>query len=82
MPKTKTKYKIQWEDIVDARGNKYSDWLRKFDDYTAYCNVCEKSFSISNLGKQAVTKHSTTQKHLEHLQSSSIIFNRSDNRRV
>ena len=72
MPKIKTKYKIQWEDIVDTRGNKYRDWLRKFNEYTAYCNFCEKSFSISNSGKQAVTKHSTTQKHLERLQSSSI----------
>ena len=71
MPRLKTKYNVKWEDIIDNKGNKYSYWLKKDDDFTAYCIICETKIIIANAGKIAITKHAGTKKHLERLLFSS-----------
>ena len=44
----------------------FTGWLVAVysDPYSAYCNVCCRQFSLSNMGKQAILSHRNSKKHL------------------
>src|SRR5579872_6528327 len=52
----------------------FSSWLNDVKDrpYYAYCSICKSTFSLSNMGKQAITSHMKGAKHVKnfHLASS------------
>nr|CAD7264918.1 unnamed protein product [Timema shepardi] len=41
----------------------------KINPYSAFCSVCKKTFSLSNMGKQALTSHMGGRKHQSNLRS-------------
>lgn len=43
----------------------YKGWLKPAKDVNfAYCDLCKKSFSLSNIGKRALNSHMTGKKHI------------------
>lgn len=43
----------------------YNSWLKPAKDVNfAYCDVCRKSFSLSNMGKTALNSHMAGKKHI------------------
>ena len=71
MPKQKTKYNSYWENVIYENGDKFSEWLTKFDETTAYCKVCNIKFSVAYLGKKAVIKHCLSITHSNEVHSNS-----------
>ena len=63
MPPQDTKYSPEWEKLIDSRGVKFSEWLRKLDENNAFCGPCNQNISVSNTGKKAVIKHSNSKRH-------------------
>lgn len=56
----KTTFQRAWLEIPD-----YSQWLRevKNDKFSAMCLYCKSVFSLSNMGKQAISSHVKSKKH-------------------
>ena len=52
----------------------FKDWLRenKNDKYSAHCHKSDKTFSLSNMGRQALTSHMRGAKHKEQTKLSNI----------
>lgn len=41
MPPMKSKYKVKWEEEMDANGQRMCTWVIKIDDFTVKCKFCE-----------------------------------------
>nr|XP_042895472.1 uncharacterized protein LOC110282235 [Parasteatoda tepidariorum] len=59
-PGFKTSFKTEWMEIPH-----YAPWLRECltDKFSAVCKLCNSVFSLSNMGKQALTSHQKSRKH-------------------
>ncbi|XP_063226873.1 uncharacterized protein LOC134541567 [Bacillus rossius redtenbacheri] len=59
---TKSAFKETWLQNED-----FSEWLRPVvhNQYAARCSFCQNVFSLSNMGKRAVTSHMTSKKHIK-----------------
>ncbi|GBN02756.1 Kinesin-like protein unc-104 [Araneus ventricosus] len=59
-PSFKTSFKQEWLEIPE-----YASWLRECqtNKYSAMCLLCNSAFSLSNMGKQALTSHQKSKKH-------------------
>lgn len=67
MARRKTVFNKDW---VDSSVN--PEWSRMFaevpgDIYKARCKICNKSFNLSNMGRQAITSHIKGGKHIKNL---------------
>lgn len=53
-------------DWTNPNVSGHISWIQpvKGDPYSAQCTVCRKSFSLSNMGKTAVSSHASSKKHL------------------
>lgn len=58
---TKSAFKETWLQNED-----FSEWLRPVvhDQYAAKCDFCKTVFSLSNMGKRAITSHMMSKKHI------------------
>lgn len=55
-PTRKTYFQLSWL-------SKYP-WLKEADcNWEAFCKLCQKTFSLSNMGEKAVTSHNAAQSH-------------------
>ena len=65
MPGGDTKFQFHWLDSNDRQGHRISEWCEQdpTDAYKASCTLCNKSFSVSNSGKQSILKHGDGDKH-------------------
>lgn len=52
-----------WFDQTDSKGHKYSSWLKKTDNHTVYCLLCDKSINVFHNGFSAVQQHESRQVH-------------------
>lgn len=59
-PQKKAIFNSAW--LLDE---KFSSWIKKDDNNpnAAYCKFCMKSFSLSNMGRQALLSHASGNKH-------------------
>lgn len=59
-PQKKTLFNSAW-----LQDENFSSWLKKDNNNTnaAYCKFCMKSFSLSNMGRQALLSHASGNKH-------------------
>uniref|UniRef100_A0A915IDS2 BED-type domain-containing protein n=1 Tax=Romanomermis culicivorax TaxID=13658 RepID=A0A915IDS2_ROMCU len=75
MPAKKVAFQSSW--INPDLHKKWAEWLRAVpnDKHSAYCKLCKKSFSLSNMGRQAIVSHSTLTKHLDEIKASSSTSN-------
>lgn len=62
----KTSFNDRW--LLDPS---LSSWLKRIesDKFSAYCSLCRNSFSLSNMGKVAVSSHLSGKKHKLALQN-------------
>jgi hypothetical protein len=60
----KTTFNLDW---VDPDINpQWKGWLRSANDaHKATCILCSKTFSLSNMGRQAITSHEQSAKHIK-----------------
>ena len=51
----------------------WSHWLSRCvgDIHSARCSVCFRTFSLSNMGKQAVVSHATSANHVKNMSAAS-----------
>lgn len=58
-PKKKTNFSKSWEE-------KYG-WVQEVADSKndAWCKICKKMFSLSNMGEYALISHMQSKKHLD-----------------
>jgi hypothetical protein len=65
MPR-KTCFNKSWlsTESVDSNGDILSDWCSdvKSDSFSAYCEVCRKTFSIANMGSAPILSHAHSEK--------------------
>ncbi|XP_047990547.1 uncharacterized protein LOC125229685 [Leguminivora glycinivorella] len=56
----KTTFNCEWQ-----LNDKFKPWLEpvKNDHFSAYCKLCKKSFTLSNMGEQALSSHMKGKKH-------------------
>jgi len=49
----------------------WSSWLAHCSDNLclARCTICQKTFALSNMGKQALTSHEKSMGHIKNLQA-------------
>ena len=54
----------------------FSRWVAKVpnDSLSARCKFCKKSFTLSNMGRQALVSHASGKKHLKNVHSISTFF--------
>lgn len=66
MPNKKTVFSNAWLSLPN-----YSTWLYAVqnDKFSAGCKFCNSTFSLSNMGKQALTSHLKSKKHLSIMKS-------------
>lgn len=59
-----TNFQLDW--INPETSEDWSKWLFPVsnDSKRAYCKICSRSFSLSNMGRQAIISHSTSSKHI------------------
>lgn len=73
-PSKKTKrytvYSNVWENHPD-----YSKWIKKKDDYTATCKLCQTDISIKYEGSRGLDKHKQTKRHSKLVMSQKISGN-------
>lgn len=64
MSSRKTYFNDNW--LIDNNLSKNWSFIRevKGDRTSAYCKLCQKSFSLSNMGKAAITSHFSSKCHL------------------
>lgn len=62
MTSKKTSFQINW-----LQDQQFCKWLEKVPDNTnsAKCKLCLKTFSLSNMGRQAVSSHMKSTKHVK-----------------
>ncbi|XP_042909522.1 uncharacterized protein [Parasteatoda tepidariorum] len=56
-----------WLMKDDGTGKEVSEWGKKHDDYSIFCQVCSSTVNISNKGFQAISQHAGTRKHQEQM---------------
>ena len=58
-------------DWIDEKLNpQWSSWLKQTSsNESALCSICNKTFTLSNMGIQAVKSHATGKKHLANISS-------------
>ena len=62
----KSRFQNHWMQRPD-----FVDWLRRDskDVFRAYCNVCQQSFDVKNMGEGAVKSHAGSRKHIANLKN-------------
>ena len=70
MPRYKSKYKEDWENEIDASGEKIKKWVRKISDKIAKCDLCNKEIKLESLGLTALLRHALQKKHQNNVESS------------
>ena len=67
MSLSKSVYNPDWSN-KDVNPD-FAVWVRAVsnDPYSAYCSFCKKKFSLSNMGKQALTSHAKNSKRHKRL---------------
>ncbi|XP_023209542.1 uncharacterized protein LOC111612544 [Centruroides sculpturatus] len=65
MARKQTRFNLQWLD--PAIHPEFNSWLGtvKDDDTKAFCCICCKVFSLSNMGKRALVSHANSSSHVE-----------------
>ncbi|XP_067143074.1 uncharacterized protein [Centruroides vittatus] len=65
MARKQTRFNLQWLD--PAIHPEFNSWLGtvKDDDTKAFCRICCKVFSLSNMGKCALISHANSSSHVE-----------------
>ena len=68
MANKKASFQMDWMD--PAVNQEWSEWLRPVekDSNREFCKICNKSFSLSNMGRQAVISHMGYSKHVKQKQ--------------
>ena len=58
----------------------FSGWVPKVpnDSLSAKCKFCKKTFTLSNMGRQALVSHAIGKKHLKNVHSISTFFKSSN----
>lgn len=69
MADKKTVFNPDWTD--PQINPQWCLWLKNVDKdpFRAQCTVCNKSFHLSNMGRQAITSHEDSKKHIKNLNS-------------
>ena len=64
----KSRFQNHWLERPEFVG-----WLRRDskDVFRAYCNVCQRSFDVKNMGEGAVKSHAGGTKHIANMKQSS-----------
>lgn len=62
MTAKKASFQVSW--LLEPQ---FSKWLDRVPDdkYSAKCKLCLKTFSLSNMGRRAVTSHKSSGKHMQ-----------------
>ena len=60
----KNKWRREWLNERDARGEKWAEWLKKPDvKGVAFCDVCSKIINYKSNGKKAMRLHAEDETH-------------------
>lgn len=53
------------QDWTDAKHSEFAAWVRPVErnSNAVYCALCRKQFSLSNMGRRALTSHAESKKH-------------------
>ena len=59
-PNKKTRFNLGWLEMKE-----YSSWISAVenDQLSAYCKLCFKTFTLSNMGEKSLSSHMKSQKH-------------------
>lgn len=59
----RTVFNLEWTD--ECLNPQWARWIQpvKNDPYKAYCRFCLKTFTLSNMGRQAILSHERSAKH-------------------
>ena len=68
MPKTVCYFQDLWE-----KNDQYSEWVRKKDSDTAFCQCCSRAIKVGNMGESALKSHILSERHIERTPSLSNI---------